>query len=80
MTVTYTDALEAFEEILQSNAWPHTLYISEDIEDSWVNNMKFNDPNQPSEALTVQSFTVDTDEDQRMVGEKDNGEKVVVYL
>lgn len=80
MTVTYTDALEALEEILQANAWPHTLYISEEVQDEWIDDLKFNDPNQPSQSATMQSFEVDIDEDQRMVGEKDNGEKVVVYL
>lgn len=80
MSVTYTDALEALEEILQSNAWPHTLYISEDIEDEWVDDLKFNDPNQPSQSATMQSFEVEVAEEQRMVGETNDGEEVVVEL
>jgi len=80
MTTTYSDVLEAIEEILQANAWPHTLYISEEVQEDWIDDMKFNDPNQPSESPTVQSFAVETEKDQRMVGKKDNGEKVVVYL
>lgn len=80
MTTTHADVLDALEKILEADAWPHTLYLSEEEYGEWVDDAVFNDPNQPSKTPTVNTVQIETDKEQRMVGEGSDGGHVVVYL
>lgn len=82
MTLNYTDVLQSMEYILEADAWPEELYVSEDTQEEWLNSERFvtEDGDISGEVGEVQPIDVKIDEDQRLVGHKDNGEKVTISV
>lgn len=82
MTITYTDVLKSMKHILEANAWPEELYVSEDTQGEWLDDDRFvtQDEDVSGEVGELQPIEVRTGEDERLVGHKDNGEKVTISV